>query len=175
MSIYYGNERNIRLEKAHNGPAIPDEKSLFDRHGFLKNGNLKEIENFIETAKNLDPDFRVYPDVYSFINHHKKQEDNIRLSQKLFDKSTESVIFNGLIRANLYKYQKQGVQRIVETGRILLADEMGLGKTIQALAATEIFSNHFGVKKVLIISPTSLKYQWKGEIEKFTDRDCIVV
>ena len=27
----------------------------------------------------------------------------------------------------------------------------------------------------MIVSPTSLKYQWKGEIEKFTDRNAIVI
>lgn len=67
------------------------------------------------------------------------------------------------------------MKRIIETGRILLADDMGLGKTIQALAATEIFAKYLNIEKVLIICPTSLKFQWKREIEKFTDREAIVV
>jgi SNF2 family DNA or RNA helicase len=67
------------------------------------------------------------------------------------------------------------VIRIIEAGRILLADEMGLGKTIQAIAAIEIFARFLNVKKVLIICPTSLKYQWKREIEKFTTRDATIV
>ncbi len=52
---------------------------------------------------------------------------------------------------------------------------MGLGKTIQALAAAEIMAQEFGVEKVLIVCPTSLKHQWKREIEKFTRRDATVV
>ena len=47
---------------------------------------------------------------------------------------------------------------------------MGLGKTIQAIAAAEIMARHFGVERVLIVCPTSLKHQWEREIEKFTDR-----
>jgi SNF2 family DNA or RNA helicase len=52
---------------------------------------------------------------------------------------------------------------------------MGLGKTIQALTAAELMAELFGVQKVLIVSPTSLKYQWKGEIEKFTERSAEII
>ena len=52
---------------------------------------------------------------------------------------------------------------------------MGLGKTIQALAAAEIYKKELGIKKILVICPTSLKYQWKTEIEKFTDNTVHVV
>jgi SNF2 family DNA or RNA helicase len=58
----------------------------------------------------------------------------------------------------------------VREGRVLIGDEMGLGKTIQAIAATEILAHHFGVAKVLVICPTSLKYQWQSEIARFTGR-----
>jgi SNF2 family DNA or RNA helicase len=47
---------------------------------------------------------------------------------------------------------------------------MGLGKTIQAIAAAEILGRHFGVSKVLVICPTSLKYQWQSEIARFSCR-----
>src|SRR2546430_1730805 len=40
----------------------------------------------------------------------------------------------------------------------------------QAVAATEILARHFGVSKVLVICPTSLKYQWQSEIMRFSGR-----
>jgi len=52
---------------------------------------------------------------------------------------------------------------------------MGLGKTIQAIAAVEILAETVGLERVLVISPTSLKHQWKQEIEKFCDRSVKVV
>lgn len=63
----------------------------------------------------------------------------------------------------------------MEAGRVLLADDMGLGKTIQAIAAIELFHKYLDVNKVLIICPTSLKYQWKSEIQKFTGRYSLII
>ena len=48
---------------------------------------------------------------------------------------------------------------------------MGLGKTIQAIAAAEIYLREGMADNVLVVCPTSLKYQWKKEIEKFTGGD----
>ena len=50
-------------------------------------------------------------------------------------------------------------------GRVIPADDMGLGKTVQALAATELLRRSRGIQRVLIVSPASVKYQWKNEIE----------
>lgn len=55
-------------------------------------------------------------------------------------------------------------------GRCLLGDEMGLDKTIQAIAAAEILAKLCGVTRVLVICPTSLKYQWQQEIGRFSGR-----
>src|SRR5437763_240583 len=52
---------------------------------------------------------------------------------------------------------------------------MGLGKTVQAIAAAEIMARLFGVERVLVICPTSLKHQWQREIERFVDRTVEVV
>ena len=52
---------------------------------------------------------------------------------------------------------------------------MGLGKTIQAIAATEILARTMGVERVLVVCPTSLKHQWKQEIERFSNRNAEVV
>ena len=55
------------------------------------------------------------------------------------------------------------------TGRALLADEMGLGKTVQAVAACELLRRTLGIRRVLVISPASLKGEWEEQIAKFTE------
>ena len=175
LSIFYGKERKIRLKKGDHTGLLYREQEYFDDEGFLRPGMLGTLDHFIQNTPAGDHEFRVYPDVYEFIEQHKKEEERKRIARELFPDGKESQVFNHLINTKMYPYQKSGVQKIIETGRILLADEMGLGKTIQAIAATEILAKYFGVGKVLIICPTSLKFQWKREIEKFCGREAVIV
>ncbi|WP_290209000.1 DEAD/DEAH box helicase, partial [Bacteroides acidifaciens] len=46
---------------------------------------------------------------------------------------------------------------------------------IQAIGTAELMKAHHFISSVLIVCPTSLKYQWKKEIERFTDSKAIVV
>lgn len=73
----------------------------------------------------------------------------------------------------LFPYQKVGAQFLYEIGSGLLGDDMGLGKTIQTLAVAE----KCNAKKVLIFTPSSVKWQWKDEIHKFlqSDRRTVVI
>ncbi len=175
LSIYYEKQRKVRLKKALNNEFFENENELFDGNGFLKSGKILQLETFISNAKEKEADIRVYPDVYEMIDHHKKIREWNSISSNLFEEGIKSKIFENLINATLYPYQKLGVKKIVEVRRVLLADDMGLGKTIQAIAATEIFAKYYNVNNVLIICPTSLKYQWKREIQKFSGRSAVVV
>ena len=80
-----------------------------------------------------------------------------------------------LLKARLYPYQAEGALFAARAGRVLLGDEMGLGKTVQAIAAAELMARHFGVQRVLVICPTSLKHQWQREVARFAGRPTQVV
>ncbi len=177
LSLYYGKERKLRLKTGgENGEKIKGLfKPLTDEDGFINPEKLKDIEGYIKEATSLDPPFRVYPDVYEFIKGHQQQMERDRLTKKLFPDGTQSSILDDLIHTKLYPYQKEAVIKIFKAGRILIADEMGLGKTIQAIAAVELFARFSQVSNVLIVCPTSLKYQWKKEIEKFTGKSTLMV
>ena len=53
---------------------------------------------------------------------------------------------------------------------MLIGDEMGLGKTIQAIAAASFY---FSEWPLLVLCPSSLRYNWKSEIAKWMPHlDC---
>lgn len=177
LSIYYGKERRLRLKPGRTTRVKIKQvfQPIIDKDNFIQPGTLTKIESYLREATSIDPDFRVYPDVYEYIQGHKQQQEREQLTNKLFPEGIKSPIFDNLIKTKLYPYQKEAVLKTFKAGRILVADEMGLGKTIQALAAVELFAQYSEVKNILIVCPTSLKYQWQKEIDKFTDRDSLLV
>lgn len=177
ISLKYGAERKVYLrigENNHNKIKILA-KNYFDSDNYLKIEAYDEFENFLEIALTLDNEFRCYPDAVDFIINVRSSNKRIKYIDNKFADGIYSYEFDKLIKANLYSYQKEGILFAAKSGRCLIADDMGLGKTIQAIAAVEIFAKEFNTEKVLIICPTSLKYQWKTEIEKFTDRSVQVI
>lgn len=80
-----------------------------------------------------------------------------------------------MLSANLLPYQEEGMLHLAFQGRAILADEMGLGKTIQAIAACELLRRLNRAEKVVVITPASLKGEWKEQIEKFTNLPTLIV
>ena len=95
-------------------------------------------------------------------------------SPRPFRAASATSAWRGLVKGELYEYQREGALFAARAGRCLIGDEMGLGKTIQAIAAAEIMARQFGVERVLVVCPTSLKHQWEREIARFTDRKTTV-
>ncbi|CAJ0602665.1 unnamed protein product [Cylicocyclus nassatus] len=88
----------------------------------------------------------------------------------------EAVIGDTFISRHLREHQKDGVRFIFsnlqnEKG-VILADEMGLGKSIQTITATLALmrqpkSTRYGLKKCLLVVPSSLVNNWKSEFRKW--------
>lgn len=72
------------------------------------------------------------------------------------------------LKRKLYPYQREGVRRFLESGRLLLADDMGLGKTTQAIAGCHGLFESGLAKRGLLIVPAALKAQWKREWDATT-------
>lgn len=72
----------------------------------------------------------------------------------------------------LYNHQKEGI-RFMQKKRAncLIADEMGLGKTAQIL----YFIKRVKFKKVLIVCPASIKFNWKNEIKLWLNEECHII
>lgn len=143
----------------------------FTPDGRLKPEALYTVTDFLREATRLNNTFRWYPDALSFI---LEQRDNRRRVRILEDKYKDNQL-DSLLKTSLYPYQREGIRFAFRAGKSIIADEMGLGKTIQAIGTAELLKKEQFISSVLIICPTSLKYQWKKEIERFTNSTAIVV
>src|SRR5262252_3483683 len=155
-------------------PALQEAAArLFDaeRDWTLPDDRLGELEDFMASASRIDHELRAYDDALDFVAGRRDAVHRAAELRRLFPRGAADPKLRGLLKARLYPYQAEGALFAVRAGRVLIGDDMGLGKTIQAIAAAEILARHFGVTKVLVICPTSLKYQWQNEITRFSGRD----
>lgn len=70
-----------------------------------------------------------------------------------------------IFRNKLFPFQRDAVKFAISCfGRFILGDEMGVGKTIQSLAICCVYKDDW---PILIICPSSLRYNWREEILKW--------
>ena len=167
-SVYldYRGERSIRIRigETHRRELTALAQEYFDQGFVLRPEAYAHFDTFIEKARNIDPSLRCYPDALELVI---SQRERLQREALVEDVYTDEAL-DALLTAKLYPYQKEGVRFAVKAGKAIIADEMGLGKTVQAICCAEIFLREKMAESVLIVCPTSLKYQWKREIERWT-------
>lgn len=177
LSLRYGKERQVtlRIGESNRQAMRRLAKKYFDKSSILLSWAYEKIEEFVTDAQKLDPEFRAYHDAVNYIIEVRESRRRIGLIDQRYPAGSNSPELDSLIKTTLYPYQKEGILFSAKAGRCLLADDMGLGKTVQAIDVAELLARELGITQVLIICPTSLKYQWRHEIEKFSARSVLVI
>ncbi|GAA0079090.1 DEAD/DEAH box helicase [Clostridium sp. CTA-5] len=150
--------------------------------GSFVNLEDEKVLNFLRLIENLNIDLIKEDDSY-LIDENKlyylnkrlnKEEFNIigrevlnEISNKLDYINKEEFKVPKTLKASLREYQINGYKWLKSLSYLgfggILSDEMGLGKTIQIISFLLSESN----KKSLVITPTSLIYNWYEEFRKF--------
>jgi len=167
--VRYGAKREVIFNpgKQCSPQLVRVASQCFDSAGVLTPQGYECFDAFLKKATDLSSELRCYDDALAMI---AQVRDDARRQARI-----ESTVSDRLLKAPLYPYQREGALFAARTGRSLIADEMGLGKTIQAVAAAELLAGSMGIERVLVVAPTSLKHQWKQEIQKFSRRSAEVV
>ena len=76
-------------------------------------------------------------------------------------------------KGTLRTYQQEAVDFIKAKKSTLIGHDLGLGKSHISMAYCEEIKNIND--SVLILCPSAIIYQWKEEIEKFTDRKVRII
>lgn len=172
LYIDYTDSRKVKLRVGSqmSGQVTRLASDYFDNEGVIYQENEDYLCDFLLKAKDAGLPVRCFPDVLEYV----RQQTNIVRLRRLSPQVTDELL-DRLLKSKLYPYQREGVRFAFAHGRSIIADEMGLGKTIQAIAVAEILRHFKMITSVLVVCPTSLKYQWMYEIEKFTDSTAIVI
>ena len=141
----------------------------------LPEARFDALEPFLKSVARSGHELRAYDDALDFVAGQRDAVRRATALDSIFPRATDDPLLKKLLKVPLYPYQAEGALFAVRAGRVLIGDEMGLGKTIQAIAAAEILARHFGVSRVLVICPTSLKYQWQSEMARFSGRQAQVL
>jgi superfamily II DNA or RNA helicase len=175
--LRYGAKREVIFKPAAEcpQPLLHLARRYFDDDGILKPPSYSQFDGFMKRAGSFGHDLRCYEDAVAFIAQVRDQISLQKRIDESFSNGIRSKAMDKLVSVSLYPYQRSGALFASRAGRSLIADDMGLGKTVQAIAAVEILARTVGIERVLVVSPTSLKHQWKQEIEKFCGRSVVVV
>ncbi len=170
LSYKDGREVRMRIGTDHREEFKTLAAHYCNQEGVLLESAYPRFGELFTEAMAIDNSFRFYQDAIDYILEVREREMR---SEILRDYSDNEI--DRLLNASLYPYQREGVRFAFEKGKAVIADEMGLGKTIQAIATAEMLIREHLVESVLILCPTSLKYQWKREIERFTNSKAHVI
>lgn len=180
---------NINIDEISNIFKELNEKKKYYK---LKNGNILNIENNqeLKELQNLMEDLDLnysnlklggsipkYRAIY--LDSLKENKYSIIQTNNLFDNfisnftqyKNATPYINENDKKILRDYQLTGVKWLYNIYKCdlggILADEMGLGKSLQTICFIKSILNEKPNIRVLIISPTSLIYNWEKEFGKF--------
>ena len=139
----------------------------FGDRKFIEDNEIVSFLRFMEEAED-NRNIRIRPEV-------PKKIERVFEEEMLKNVKEKTLIDLSLINAELFNYQKEGIEFAVFKKAAIIADEMGLGKTLQAIGVAILKKKIFDFNKTLVVCPASLKEQWKKEIEKFSDEKALVI
>jgi SNF2-related domain/Helicase conserved C-terminal domain/SWIM zinc finger len=173
VHVSYGKEMELRM-------LVPPE---LDRRASaivlpIRDRPITDLPDLLARIRRLEAQgipLTVYPDAEEYIETRLLQRRIAATSAEIRRNPAFHPLRTTLLKADILPYQMDGIAFAAAAGRAILADDMGLGKTLQGIGVAELLAREADIRKVLIVCPASVKSQWRGEIVRFSERDCQIV
>ncbi len=148
--------------------------------GILPDEWLKRYSLLFKVGDGRSDQLRLSKYHMSVIDELYENRDEKELSFELDEKYERLKEFKNIpetlppvhLQSTLRPYQTSGFQWLNYLNDVgwggILADDMGLGKTIQALSMLYHYKKVNKSLKAIVVCPTTLIYNWKNEVQKFT-------
>lgn len=173
--LHYGEQLQlgIHLPARHSDKLGQLAKRFFDERGLWSDrGGYNDL---IAAIESVPEEVTVMSDAMDFLDREIERFEMLRREEDWLAELAAGTLDQNLLPVPLYDYQIRGALFLACRGRSILGDDMGLGKTVQTLAAVELLARERGISRVLVVAPASVKYQWEGEIRRFTKRAVQVI
>jgi superfamily II DNA or RNA helicase len=184
-------DAKVEIEFADQRVGIDDiKKALLNKQSFVQLGDgtlgilpdewLKKYSLLFKVGDGRSDKLRLSKYHMSVIDELYENRDETEMSFELDEKFERLREFKHIpeieapidLQPILRPYQTSGYQWLNYLNDVgwggILADDMGLGKTIQALSMLHHYKETNGSLKAIVICPTTLIYNWKNEVNKFT-------
>lgn len=173
--LHYGEQLavGLHLPPRHSDKLAQLAARYFDEKGLW--AGRGRYDDLVHDIERVPEEVTVLSDAMDFIDREVERAELLHREQELLKQLDAGTLDLHLLNVPLYDYQLCGALFLACRGRSILGDDMGLGKTIMTLAAVEFLARERGISRVLVVAPASVKYQWEGEIKKFTSRAVQVI
>lgn len=105
-----------------------------------------------------------------------KPLENGPVDNLYYHENNSTEIHSKAYKTKLFEHQESGIRYGLTHDRFLLLDQPGLGKTLQMIYLAEELKARDNIEHCFIICGlNTLKYNWKKEIEKFSNLDCKIL
>lgn len=160
------------------GKADPQDKSWYlpFKDFVLIPMTFKNVEISKEIAPTLSAVMDKVPDVQKLIDNAKPHDtsNNLTNAQDI-DISSWQMPKGMNPNLSLYDHQKKAMLFAIQNRKATLGLAVGLGKTLTSIAAVKELINKGEIKRAVVISPASVKYNWRNEVEGFSDMKACVL
>lgn len=175
LYLHYGEQLQLglHLPARHSDKLGQLAKRFFDERG-LWSGRGR-YDDLVPAIESVPEEVTVMSDAMDFLDREIERVEMLRREADWLAELAAGTLELNLLPVPLYDYQIRGALFLACRGRSILGDDMGLGKTVQTLAAVELLARERGIGRVLVVAPASVKYQWEGEIRRFTKRAVQVI
>ncbi len=148
----------------------------FDARGRLLNGSPETALDALRQVRDtIHPEIRLSQEIEPWLENRRRDGERRQLRHEYETRVQKGEWPAHETTVPLFPYQREGMLHLAFTERALLADEMGLGKTIQAIAACALLWRMGKARRVLVVTPASLKTEWEEQIRRFTRLDLQLV
>ncbi|XP_047352620.1 SWI/SNF-related matrix-associated actin-dependent regulator of chromatin subfamily A-like protein 1 isoform X2 [Vespa velutina] len=133
---------------------------IYDIKTKIWNFHLKDYDNLIKKLLELKSNLSIIQIPKSVLQIFQK---NLNSPNEISSIDLSSI--DATLRDMLMPFQQEGIcYGISKNGCCIIADDMGLGKTLQALGIAYYFKDSW---PLLIVAPSSVRYQWSEAIYNF--------